>query len=103
MEPESDLVDGNPGASDADILATGGLTPDATELSAHPQHTAEVARQAQVRLDELVTLRQPEEDHELMPTEPWDRHAARQRQAVRQLSRPLVRPSERLAELEAGS
>lgn len=68
MEPESDLIDGNPDASDADILAAIGLTPQATDLSAHPQRTANATRQAQARLDELATLPQPEEDHELMPT-----------------------------------
>jgi hypothetical protein len=102
MEPESDIVGGNPDASDADILTALGLTPEATELSAHPQRIAEAVRQAQVRLDELSTLAQPEEDHELMQAEAWGRHAAQQRQAVFQPARPLVRPSERLAELEAG-
>jgi conjugative relaxase-like TrwC/TraI family protein len=101
MEPESDLIDGDPDARDADLLAALGLTPEATELSAHPQHTADAAREAQVQLDELSSLPQPEEDHELAPTEAWGRQAARPRQAIRQPSRPLVQASERLAELEA--
>jgi len=71
LESESDLVEGNPDAMDADVLAALGLTPEATELSAHPQRTAEVDRRAQARLDELATLPQPEEDHGLAPAEAW--------------------------------
>jgi AAA domain/TrwC relaxase len=101
MEPESDLTDDNPDTEDADILAVLGLTPEATELSAHPQRAADAAREAQIDLDELSSLPQPEEDHELLPAEAWGLYAARQRQAVRQPSHPVIRPSERLAELEA--
>ena len=102
MEPEADFVDGNPEPNDAEMLDALGLSPEATELSAHPRRTAQAARQAQARLDELATLPQPEEDHEHMPTEAWGQQAAWRREAVRQPARQLVRPFERLAELEAG-
>lgn len=102
MESGSNLVDGDPDAKDADILAALGLTPESAELSAHPQRTAEAARQAQVQLDKLATLPQPEEDHDFVPAEAWGQQATRLRQAVRQRSRPLVQPSERLAGIEAG-
>jgi hypothetical protein len=101
-EPESHPVDGNPDAKDLDILAALGLTPQSRELSAQPQRTADAARQAQARLDELASLPQPQEDHDLMPTEAWGRQAARRGHAVHQPARPLIQPSERLAELEAG-
>jgi hypothetical protein len=97
MEHEP-FIDGDAGASDADILAALGLVPEATELSAHPQRAAEAARQAQVWLYELATLPQPHEDHELQPDQTWGRLAARQRDAVTQPAQPLVRPSEHLAD-----
>ncbi len=102
MEPGSDLFDGHPEPTDADILEALGLTPDSAELLGPPQRTAEAARQAQVRLDELVTIRQPEEDDQIAPTEAWGRQAARQREALAQPARPLVRTAERLADIEAG-
>jgi hypothetical protein len=102
MEPESDLIDGSLQPTDADILHALGLTVDATQLSGHPQRTAEAARQAQARLDDLVTLREPEEDDQIAPTEAWGRQAARQREALTQRSRPRVRPSQRVIDMEAG-
>lgn len=102
IEPESDLIEGNPEPTDADILEALGLTPEATQLSGHPQRTADAARQAQARLDELVTLAEPEQDDLIAPTEAWGRQAARQREALTQPARPLVRPAELLADLEAG-
>lgn len=102
LEPESDLIDGRHEPADADILQALGLTPDATDLSDHPQRTADAARHVQARLDELVGLRQPEEDDRIAPNEAWGRQAARQREALTQPARPLVRPAERLADIEAG-
>jgi hypothetical protein len=102
QEPESDLIDGYAEPTDADILHALGLTPGAAELSDHPQRTADAARQAQARLEELVTLPQPEEDDMLVPIDACGRQAARQREALTQPARPLVRAAERLAEMEAG-
>jgi conjugative relaxase-like TrwC/TraI family protein len=101
-EPSVELTEGNPQPADADILLALGLSLAATQLSGHPQRTAEAARRAQARLDELLTLRQPEDEDQIAPTEAWGRQAARQREAPTQPPRPYVRILERIADMEAG-
>ena len=55
-----------------------------------------------MRLDQLAAMAEPAEDPDYAPSEAWGREQARQREAVSQPARPLVRPSGRVLDFEAG-
>jgi conjugative relaxase-like TrwC/TraI family protein len=99
MEPDPEMQ-----GTDEDVLAALGLTIDAPEVSDHPARAAARARAHQARLDEVAAMPEPDADPDYAPGEAWGRAAARQREAVSQPARPMVRPAERVLEpdFEAG-
>jgi hypothetical protein len=99
MEPDPELQ-----GTDDEILSALGLTVDSAEASDHPARAAAKARERQAALDKLANMVEPAEDPDYAPAEAWGREAARQREAVSQPPRPIVRPSERVleADFEAG-
>ena len=100
-EPVSSAVAGDPEASDADVLTALGLTFELPEASDHPQHLAEAARARQAELDEIASMREPAEDPDLEPGEAWGQAATREREAISQPAAPVLRPSERVLDVEA--
>ncbi len=99
MEPDPELE-----GTDAEVLTALGLTVSSPEVGDHPARVAAQAREHQATLDEISSMAEPAEDPDHAPVEAWGRAAARQREAVSQPARPVVRPSGRLleADFEAG-
>jgi hypothetical protein len=107
-EPQPDVVPGDPDPTDTEILRALRLTPETAhpespKAGGHPKRTAEAARHTQARLDELTSMREPSEDPDTEPSEPWADAAERQREAVAQKPEVRVRPAEKVreADLEA--
>jgi conjugative relaxase-like TrwC/TraI family protein len=66
----------------------------------HPKRTAEAARDTQARLDELMSMREPAEDPDAEPSEPWAQAAERQREAVVQKPEERVLVAEKVQEAD---